>query len=71
LVNGRPNRWKVENSWGTEPGNKGFFVMSDSWFDEHMYQVVVQRKYLSPALQAALKTEPFQLKPWDPMGSLA
>jgi bleomycin hydrolase len=71
LVNGRPNRWKVENSWGTEPGNKGFFVMSDSWFDEHMYQVVVQRKYLSPALQAALKSEPIQLKPWDPMGSLA
>ena len=71
VVDGRPNRWKVENSWGTEPGQKGFFVMSDSWFDEHMYQVVVQRKYLSTALQDAMKGDPIVLKPWDPMGSLA
>ncbi|MBX6350015.1 MAG: C1 family peptidase [Clostridia bacterium] len=71
LVNGRPNRWKVENSWGTEPGHQGFFVMSDDWFDEFMYQVVVKKSYLPPELQEALKQPPIVLPPWDPMGSLA
>lgn len=71
VVNGQPNRWKVENSWGPEPGNKGFFIMSDEWFDEYMYQIVVRRDYLSAELQAALDTPPVELKPWDPMGSLA
>jgi bleomycin hydrolase len=71
VVDGHPNRWRVENSWGTDPGNKGFFVMSDDWFDEYMYQVVVQKKYLPAELQAALATPPIELPPWDPMGSLA
>ena len=46
-------RWKVENSWGTEPGEKGYFVMSSGWFDQYVYQVVVRRDLLSPALQEA------------------
>jgi bleomycin hydrolase len=71
LVDGRPLRWKVENSWGSEPGNKGFFVMSDDWFGEFTYQVVVHRRYLPPELQAALAEPPIVLPPWDPMGSLA
>ena len=71
VVDGHPNRWRVENSWGTDPGNKGFFVMSDDWFDQYMYQVVVQRKYLPAELQAALEIPPIELPPWDPMGSLA
>ncbi len=71
LVDGKPNRWKVENSWGTEPGKDGYFVMSDAWFDDHMYQVVVHKKYLSEAQRETLKLEPIVLQPWDPMGSLA
>ncbi|MDA8346588.1 MAG: C1 family peptidase [Thermaerobacter sp.] len=71
VVDGRPNRWRVENSWGTEPGNKGFFVMDDAWFDAYMYQVVVHRKYLPTELQAALGQAPIELQPWDPMGYLA
>lgn len=71
VVDGKPNRWKVENSWGTDPGNKGFFIMSDPWFDEFMYQIVVQKKYLPAHLQSALEQEPIELQPWDPMGSLA
>ena len=71
VVDGRSNRWKVENSWGKDPGRDGFFVMSDGWFDEYMYQVVVQKKYLTTEQRAALAQPPIELQPWDPMGALA
>lgn len=69
--NGVPNRWKIENSWGEEAGQKGYFVMSSSWFDEFTYQAVVHKKYLPDDLKKALSEEPEELEPWDPMGSLA
>lgn len=69
--NGKPNRWKIENSWSDEKGKKGYYVMSDSWFDKYVYQAVVEKKYLSPAQLDALNAEPIHLNPWDPMGSLA
>lgn len=69
--NGAPDRWKVENSWGDEPGEKGYFVMSDDWFTEYTYQVVVHKKYLTDEQRAELDQAPIELEPWDPMGSLA
>ncbi len=68
---GNPTRWRVENSWGKEPGDEGYYVMSDEWFSEYTYQVVVHKKYLSPDQQAQLAQPPIPLEPWDPMGSLA
>ncbi len=70
-ADGNPVIWKVENSWGSEHGRDGFDTLSDPWFDEYVYQVVVDRKYLSDEQQAALDAEPIVLAPWDPMGSLA
>ena len=71
VLDDRPRRWRVENSWGDEIGKKGFFVMNDSWFDEFVFEVVVKKSYLSEELQEALLVEPIVLPPWDPMGSLA
>ena len=71
LTNGKPSRWKVENSWGEERGEKGFFIMSDNWFDEYNYQVVINKKYLPGDMLEQLKQEPVVLPPWDPIGTLA
>ena len=68
---GNPNRWRVENSWGKEPGKDGYYIMTDRWFNEYMYQVVVNKKYLTPEQLAAYEAQPTELEPWDPMGSLA
>ena len=67
----KPNRWKVENSWGKKEGKNGFLVMSDSWFDEYNLQIVVEKKYLSDEMKKDYEKEPVVLPPWDPMGSLA
>ena len=68
---GVPTKWKIENSWGEAAGKKGYYIMSASWFDQYTYQAVVNKKYLSKEELAAYNAEPIELKPWDPMGSLA
>jgi bleomycin hydrolase len=68
---GTARRWRVENSWGTENGDKGFYTMDDSWFDEYMFEVVVRKDRLPAELQSALQTQPLVLPAWDPMGALA
>lgn len=67
---GKPNRWKIENSWGSEGLNEGYYMASDSWFDLLVYQAVVHKKYLG-GKAAILDTDPIVLDPWDPIGSLA
>jgi len=68
---GNPTKWRVENSGGTEAGDKGFMTMSDGWFSEYLYEVVVHRRYLDDQVLAVLEQEPIVLPPWDPMGALA
>lgn len=66
-----PLRFKVENSWGEKFGYKGHFVMTSDWFDQYVYQVVVNKKYLPEKLRKAYEKKAIELSPWDPMGSLA
>ena len=71
-ADGKPELWKVENSWGKDHARDGFNTLADEWFDEYVYQVVVDKKYLTDEERAVYDTEePTVLEPWDPMGSLA
>ena len=70
LENGKPNRWKIENSWGDKNGEKGYYICSDSWFDQYVYQAAVEREYLGE-LAGLYEQAPITLEPWDPMGTLA
>ncbi|KAK7756634.1 bleomycin hydrolase [Diatrype stigma] len=67
----RTVRWRVQNSWGEGAGDKGWFVMSDRWMDEFVYQAVVDPRFLSREVRDVLKQDPIVLPLWDPMGSLA
>jgi len=72
LIDGKPRRWRVENSWGAEEsGKKGFYTMNDNWFDEHMFEIASPKSYLTKDMLKALETKPVILPAWDPMGSLA
>ena len=68
---GQTVRWRVQNSWGTAAGSDGWFVMSDDWMSEFVYQAVIDPKFLSKEVRDVLRSEPIVLPLWDPMGSLA
>jgi bleomycin hydrolase len=71
VVDGKPRKWRVENSWGDEKADSGFFTMNDSWFAEHVFEIAVRRNRLPQELRDALDAEPIVLPAWDPMGALA
>ncbi|EHS85786.1 C1 family peptidase [Bifidobacterium breve] len=64
---GKPNRWKVENSWGKDAGKDGYYVMSDAWFDRYVTELIIRKEYLDDATRALLTTEPIELDPWLPL----
>ena len=71
LVKGKSDKWRLENSWGTKGGSKGYYLMTDNWFDEYNYEIVVDKSYLPKRLIEIFNREAVILDPWDPMGSLA
>jgi len=69
--NGKVVKWRVENSWGEDRGSKGYLIMTDDWFSEFTFEVVVDKKYVDEEVFKVLQQEPVVLPAWDPMGALA
>ena len=67
IVNGEPVKWMVENSWGPNSGYKGCLIMTDEWFEEYMFRLVVEKKYVPEDVLKMLDQTPVQLPAWDPM----
>jgi len=64
---GEARKWLIENSWGAKPGDKGKLIMTDDWFREYMFRLVVERKYVPQDILDMFKQKPIMLEPWDPM----
>ena len=64
---GTPKKWMVENSWGEKSGYKGNLIMTDEWFNEYMFRLVVEKKYVPADVMELLKQKPIMLPAWDPM----
>jgi bleomycin hydrolase len=67
LVEGKPVKWMVENSWGSSYGYQGFLIMTNNWFNEYMFRVVLEEKYIPANIRAMLDQKPIMLPAWDPM----
>jgi bleomycin hydrolase len=67
LKDGKPVKWMVENSWGATSGYKGNIIMTDEWFNEYMFRLVVEKKYVPADVMALLNQKPILLPAWDPM----
>ena len=65
--NGNAKKWMVENSWGAKSGWRGNLIMTDEWFEEYMFRVVVNRKYIPAETLKLLEQKPIMLPSWDPM----
>ena len=64
---GKPVKWMVENSWGAASGYQGHLIMTDEWFNEYMFRLVVETKYVPAKVMELFKQKPVCLPAWDPM----
>lgn len=64
---GKPLKWMVENSWGSSYGWQGNLIMTNDWFNEYMFRVVLEEKYIPANIRAMLDQKPIMLPAWDPM----
>ncbi len=66
-ASGKPTKWLLENTWGEDAGNNGLFTMTDDWFDEYMFRIVIHKQFLPEKVLKILKQKPIKLPPWDRM----
>lgn len=67
LPDGSIDKWLLENSWGATKGHKGYLTMTDRWFDEYMFRLVIHKRFIDEKTLKILKQKPMLLPPWDPM----
>lgn len=65
--NGKPQKWMVENSWGATSGYHGCLIMTDEWFDEYMFRLVLDKKYVPEETLRLFNQKPEVLPAWDPL----
>ncbi len=65
--NDKPVKWEFENSWGAASGHNGYLTFTDKWFDEYMFRIVINKKYLNEKALEAAKQTPVLLPAWDYM----
>lgn len=70
-ADGKPVRYRVENSWSDKSGHKGYYVMTQDYFKEYVYQVVVEKSDIPDLVPLLADKSPIVLPPYDPMGALA
>ncbi len=63
----QPIKWMVENSWGASSGYKGFLIMTNEWFNEYMFRLVIEEKYMPAETLKLFEKKAIMLPPWDPM----
>lgn len=66
-ADGKPVKWMVENSWGASSGHNGHLIMTDEWFDEYSFRLVVDKKYVPAATLKLFDQKPTVLPAWDPL----
>jgi len=67
LPNDNVDKWLLENSWGKEKGHNGFLTMTDEWFDEYMFRLIVNKQYIDKKTLSILNKKAIFLPPWDPV----
>ncbi len=70
-VDNMVKRWKIENSWGKSSGSDGFLLMTDSWYSEYVYQIVIPKSLLTESELKEMESVHKLISPWDPLGTLA
>ena len=65
--NDTPIKWQFENSWGPSAGHNGYLTFTEKWFDEYMFRIVIDKKYLNKKALKALESKPIMLPVWDYM----
>lgn len=66
-ANGKPNRWKIENSWGKDAGRDGYFVATDAWFDDYVNEAAIHLDVLDTGTRAIFAAKPVPVQPWEPL----
>ena len=64
---GKTVKWEFENSWGASSGQSGYLVLTDEWFSEYVFRLVVNKKYIPENIKKQLEQKPIMLPAWDPM----
>lgn len=67
----QPRKWRVENSWGDDRGEKGYLLITQEWFEQFVFEVVIDKRFVPEEILQICNVEPIVLPAWDPMGNLA